>query len=146
MSVRVVRTRNGEDVICDIREISAEGDQDKKILGYQLIQPYSVWISEGMTAEDDEGNIHKLSNPEITMEPYVPLAKEQKIIVRYDEIISAYETHDDVVEKYNQLVGATNGIESVTGTSTATGGTSGTDGIIGTPATTGQSNPVETTE
>ena len=28
------------------------------------------------------------------------------------EIISAYETHDDVVEKYNQLVGATNGIES----------------------------------
>ena len=63
-------------------------------------------------AEDDDGNIHKLSNPEITMEPYVPLAKEQKIIVRYDEIISAYETHDDVVAKYNQLVGATNGIES----------------------------------
>ena len=46
------------------------------------------------------------------MEPYVPLSKDQKIIVRYDEIISAYETHDDVVEKYNQLVGATNGIES----------------------------------
>ena len=112
MSVRVVRTRNGEDVLCDIREISQEGDQDKKILGYQLIQPYSVWISEGITADDDEGNIHKLSNPEITMEPYVPLAKDQKIIVRYDEIISAYETHDDVVEKYNQLVGATNGIES----------------------------------
>ena len=111
MSVRVVRTRNGEDVICDIREISQEGDQDKKILGYQLIQPYVVWVSEGMTAEDDDGNIHKLSNPEITMEPYVPLAKEQKIIVRYDEIISAYETHDDVVAKYNQLVGATNGIE-----------------------------------
>ena len=112
MSVRVVRTRNGEDVICDIREISQEGDKDKKILGYQLIKPYSVWISEGITADDDEGNIHKLSNPEITMEPYVPLAKEQKIIVRYDEIISAYETHDDVVSKYNQLVGATNGIES----------------------------------
>ena len=109
MSVRVVRTRNGEDVICDIREISQEGD--KKILGYQLNLPYMVWVSEGMTAEDDDGNIHKLSNPEITMEPYVPLAKEQKIIVRYDEIISAYETHDDVVTKYTELVGATNGIE-----------------------------------
>ena len=112
MSVRVVRTRNGEDVICDIREISQEGDTEKKVLGYQLNKPYTVWISEGMNAEDDDGNIHKLSNPEITMEPYVPLAKEQQISVRYDEIISAYETHDDVVSKYNQLVGATNGIES----------------------------------
>ena len=109
MSVRVVRTRNGEDVICDIREISQEGDT--KVLGYQLIQPYTVWISEGMTAEDDDGNIHKLSNPEITMEPYAPLAKDQKIIVRFDEIISAYETHDEVVNKYTELVGATNGIE-----------------------------------
>ncbi len=112
MSVRVVRTRGGEDVICDIREISQEGDPDKKILGYQLIKPYTVWVSDAMSVEDDDGNIHKLSNPEITMEPYAPLSKEQKIIVRYDEIISAYETHDDVVSKYNQLVGATNGNES----------------------------------
>ncbi len=112
MSVRVVRTRNGEDVICDIREISAKDDDSGKILGYQLIHPYTVWISEGMSAEDNDGNIHKLSNPEITMEPYVPLAKEQKIIIRYDEVISAYETHDDVLEKYTQLVGATHGIES----------------------------------
>ena len=109
MSVRVVRTRNGEDVICDIREISAEGEQ--KVLGYQLICPYTIWISEGMTAEDDDGNIHKISNPEITMEPYAPLAKEHKLIVRYDEIISAYETHDDVLKKYKELVEATHGIE-----------------------------------
>ncbi len=110
MSVRIVRTRNGEDVICDIREISAEGEA--KVLGYQLICPYIVWVSEGMNAEDDDGNIHKISNPEITMEPYAPLAKEQKLIIRYDEIISAYETHDDVLAKYTELVGATNGIES----------------------------------
>ena len=104
MSVRVVRTRSGEDVICDIREITKEGED--KILGYQLIQPYVVWISQGMTAEDDDGNIHKISNPEITMEMYAPLAKEQTVIVRFDEIISAYETHDDVINKYSQLLEA----------------------------------------
>ena len=38
MSLRIVRTRSGEDVICDIREITQEGTE--KILGYQLIQPY----------------------------------------------------------------------------------------------------------
>lgn len=111
MSVRVVRTRSGEDVICDIREISQEGDT--KILGYQLIHPYAIWISDGMNAEDDEGTIHKISNPEITMEPWMPLAKDQsKVIIRYDEIISAYETHDEVLEKYKELMEARHGIES----------------------------------
>ena len=110
MSVRVVRTRGGEDVICDIREITAQNDDSGKILGYQLINPYVVWISDGMSAEDDQGNIHKISNPEITMESWMPLAKDkEKIIVRFDEIISAYETHDDVLEKYTQLVGVSNG-------------------------------------
>jgi hypothetical protein len=139
MSVRVVRTRNGEDVICDIREISQEGEE--KILGYQLIQPYTVWISEGMNAEDDGGNIHKISNPELTMEPYAPLAKDQKIIIRYDEIISAYETHDDVVSKYTELVGATNGRGNEYSTSATTGGTDGTDGNIGDASTENQSSP-----
>ena len=47
------------------------------------------------------------------MEPWMPLAKDkEKIIIRFDEIISAYETHDDVISKYTQLVGASNGIES----------------------------------
>jgi len=106
MSVRVVRVRSGEDVICDIREIHAkEGEQ--QLLGFQLINPYVVWISSGMTAEDDDGNIHKISNPEVTMEPWMPLAKDKTIIIRMDEVVSAYETHDQILEKYTQLVEVT---------------------------------------
>jgi hypothetical protein len=104
MSLRIVRTRSGEDVICDIREITQEGTE--KILGYQLIQPYVIYISQPMVAEDDDGNIHAITNPEVTMEMYAPLAKEQTIIVRYDEIISAYETHDDIKDKYASLLEA----------------------------------------
>ena len=107
MSVRVVRIRGGEDIICDIREITQEGD--KKVLGYQLTDPYFVYLSEEMTATDDEGNIHKISNPQITMIPWAPLAKERFVIVRYDEVIAAYETHDDVLDKYNQLTEAKSG-------------------------------------
>ena len=40
------------------------------------------------------------------MHPYVPLAKEPKVIVRFDEIISAYEPIDKVLEKYTQLTEA----------------------------------------
>tara|TARA_B100001250_G_scaffold242827_1_gene208726 strand:- start:411 stop:821 length:411 start_codon:yes stop_codon:yes gene_type:complete len=109
MSVRIVRTRSGEDIICDIREIMQEGDQQNKVLGYQLTDPYFVYLSEEMTATDDEGNIHKISNPQITMVPWAPLAKERFVIVRFDEVIAAYETHDDVLNKYNQLTEAQSG-------------------------------------
>ena len=41
--------------------------------------------------------------------PWAPLAKERFVIVRYDEVIAAYETHDDVLDKYNQLTEAKSG-------------------------------------
>ena len=146
MSVRVVRTRSGEDVICDITEITSKGDEESRILGYQMINPYLVWISQGMDAEDDEGNIHKITNPEITMEPWMPLAKDkEKIIIRFDEIISAYETHDEVTKKYTELVGATNGIEP-RNDSSATGGTPGASGGIGDASVSSESDSVEATE
>ena len=142
MSVRIVKTRNGDTVICDIREISQESDERQKVLGYQLINPYYVYLSDpNFTAEDDDGNIHKLTNPEIIMEPWAPLSKDQKIIVRFDEVISAYETHDDVIQKYEQLTGVINGRGN--GTDTA-GSTPGTDGGSDDPAT-DQSDLVETT-
>ena len=76
-----------------------------------MICPYTIWVSEGMTAEDDDGNIHKISNPDIRYGTFCTFSKGTKIIVRYDEIISAYETHDDVLKKYQELVEATHGIE-----------------------------------
>ena len=103
MSIRIVRTRNGDDVICQIQEITQEGD--KKILGYQLEHPYFVHLDEELTIDGGD-SINKISNPTLVMHPYVPLAKEPKVIVRFDEIISAYEPIDTVLEKYTQLTEA----------------------------------------
>lgn len=114
MSVKIVRVRSGEDVITDIREVSTteESPEQRKVIGYQLNYPCVVWISDSMTAEDDSGNIHKLSNPEVTMHPWMTLSKEQVIFVRPDEIVSAYDTFPEILEKYNQLVEARHGIGS----------------------------------
>ena len=113
MSVRVVRTRSGEDVIADIKEILPK-DGERQVLGFQMENPYVIWISNGMTAEDDLGNIHKISSPEITMEPWMPLCKDNVVVVRVDEVVSAYETHDEVLAKYTELIGAKNGQDSTT--------------------------------
>ena len=102
--IRVVRTRNGDDVICDIQEITQEGE--KKILGYQLEHPYYAHLDEELTVDyDGDGNVgvNKITNPTLVLHPYAPLSKDTKIIVRFDEIVSAYEPNDLVLEKYNLL-------------------------------------------
>ena len=103
--IRVVRTRNGDDVICDIQEITQEGE--KKILGYQLEHPYYAHLDEELTVDYDSGNdevgVNKITNPTLVLHPYAPLSKDTKIIVRFDEIVSAYEPNDLVLEKFNLL-------------------------------------------
>ena len=56
MSVRVVRTRAGEDVVCDLYEVTTKEDQDK-VVGYQLNCPYNVWVSTDTTQYLDDDHL-----------------------------------------------------------------------------------------
>jgi hypothetical protein len=112
MSVRIVRLKNGEDIISDIYEVTSnadsENEEDKQPVAYQLRHPYSIFIRPGMNidVDVDGGNIHKLSDPEVVMEPWLPLCKHDHIFFRIDEVTAAYETHDTVIEQYTQLIEA----------------------------------------
>ena len=119
MSVRIVRLRSGEDVICDLYEVTSNADgedeKDKTPVAYQLRHPHSIFIRPGMNVDVDGDNIHKLSNPEVVMEPWLPLSKNPYIFFRIDEVVAAYETHDTVIEQYNSLIEAQeNGSEDAT--------------------------------
>ena len=69
MSVRVVRTRNGEDVICDLYEVTTKNEPNTPV-AFQLSDPYNVWL-EGLDeprllAENEAGEeMQKISDPEI---------------------------------------------------------------------------------
>ena len=112
MSVRIVRTRAGEDVICDLYEVTTQEEPDKAV-GFQLKNPYSVWISapkeEPILDDDGEGVTAKITEPSIHFEPWAPLCKNKDIMLKLDEVVTAYEAHDEIVEKYNQLVEVENG-------------------------------------
>ena len=108
MSVRVVRTRNGEDVIADLFEVTTKDDQEN-VIGFQLRNPYNVWVTQPHDAVLDNGEIQKLTKPELRFEPYAPLLKGNAIMLKLEEIVSAYETYEEVIKKYNELVEATSG-------------------------------------
>ena len=113
MSVRIVRTRNGEDVICDLYEVTSK-EKPEDPVAFQLRNPYNVWL-EGvdeprvLIETDNEPEVQKLPDPEIHFRPWVPLSVDKKIMLKLDEVVSAYETYPEVIKKYNHLVEADNG-------------------------------------
>ena len=123
MSVRVVRMRNGEDVIADVYEIAANDKPDKAV-AFRLDHPYNVYVVE--TDQDlliESEGVQKMSSPEIQFTPWAPLSKDRRVILRLDEIISAYDTYPEVIEKYNELVeAATDGRGTTSSTTNTTGG------------------------
>lgn len=110
MSVRVVRTRSGDDVICDLFEVTTKDDTEKPV-AFQLVNAYYLYLVDPNPEIEIEGGgeINKISKPEIKFEPYAPFCKEDRIMVKLDEVVTAYETHDEIIKKYNQLVEATRG-------------------------------------
>ena len=112
MSVRIVRTRSNEDIICDLYEVTTK-EEPEKAVGFQMKNPYSVWISapkdDAVIDTSGEGVTTKISEPAIHFEPWAPLSKNKDIMLKLDEVVTAYETHDEILEKYNQLVEVENG-------------------------------------
>ena len=123
MRVRVVRMRNGEDVIADVYEIAANDKPDKAV-AFRLDHPYNVYVVE--TDQDlliESEGVQKMSSPEIQFTPWAPLSKDRRVILRLDEIISAYDTYPEVIEKYNELVEAATDGRGTTPTSSDAGRT-----------------------
>ena len=110
MSVRIVRTRNGEDIICDLFEVTTKDDPEKTV-AFQLNHPYNVCL-EGvdepklLVETDAQDGVQKITDPEIHFRPWVPLSAKNQILMKMEEIVTAYETYPEVITKYNSLVEA----------------------------------------
>ena len=110
MSVRVVRLRNGEDVIADLYEVTQK-DEPEKPIAFQLRYPYSLYVVDPTpnVEVDGKGQIQKLSSPEISFQPWAPFSKDNTLMLKLEEVVSAYETFEEVITKYNELVEAASG-------------------------------------
>jgi len=106
MTVRIARLRSGEDVIADIREVTKKDDDQERALAFQFIFPYNVdiqdkfaFLAEGTTEESEA-----LAQPSIILYPWMPLSAQKEIFVRLDEVVSIYDAHSAVTEKYYELL------------------------------------------
>jgi len=108
MSVKIARLKNGEDIICDIKEVYSK--DNNKLAGVQFEDPYLVTIIEdpaNMFRDGDEP--FKRSNPKLALYPWGPLSKDRTFFVDPTELLCVYDPQDQVLDQYNKLLEAING-------------------------------------
>ena len=92
--------------------IEVSRDEAKKLISEIGQETYKLGrlsdIPEGEELDPGEGMIMKISEPEIGFNPWMPLNKNPRVLIKLDEVITIYETYDEIIDKYKELVEATN--------------------------------------
>ena len=104
MSIKLALLKSGENVIADIKELISE----EQVCGYLFTKPHYVSTRKTpiLTKEKENSNI---SNLEASFEPWIILAKDQKIPVRMDWVVTIVEPLDSVVKMYEETVNGKQG-------------------------------------
>jgi len=135
MSVKIARLKSGEDVIADVKEVSAKDDPNKVAVAFQFTEPYTVILEdseememamwgEGLVTDDEaevtdevfldeEGNpepqltdtnAEEAKQPTLILYPWCPLARNREFYLRIDEVVTVYDPHTQVIDKYTELL------------------------------------------
>jgi hypothetical protein len=103
MSVRIVRLQNGEDVIADVKEAL----NDETLVGLLLTDPYQVYIqSDRVMVETDSPQ--KINDVQVQFLPWAPLSERNEFLLRLEQIVTLYNPHPEILERYNQIIGVNN--------------------------------------
>lgn len=99
MSVKIVLLNTGENIICDAKEIVS----DESVYAYLLVKPHKVvlerpvFLTENM--EEDNDTIS------VTLSPWIPLTKDEKILVSLNSVVTLVEPIESIKEMYMEKVG-----------------------------------------
>ena len=106
MSIKLALLKSGENVIADIKELISE----EKVCGYLFTKPQYVDTRKTPVLTEEKKPSNK-SSLEVAFEPWIILAKDEKIPVRMDWVVTIVEPLDSVIKMYEEKV---NGQQSET--------------------------------
>lgn len=108
MTVKLVRLKNGEDIIADLKEVV--DNDNKSIAALQFDTPFMVGIdepAENMFSDGSEGGT-KITTPRIRFFPWAPLSRDRVLYIDPSQIVCIYDPYQQVLEQYEKLVEAMN--------------------------------------
>ena len=98
MTIKLMLLKSGEDVIADITEMRVGTDDESQVIGYQLDKPCVVKMRDPNLIKED--GPQKKSGFSVSLFPWMPLTKQEKIPVPADWMITMVEPIDKLKEMY----------------------------------------------
>ena len=98
MTIKLMLLKSGEDVISDVTEMRVGTDDESQVIGYQLDKPCVVKMRDPNLIKED--GPQKKSGFSVSLFPWMPLTKQEKIPVPADWMITMVEPIDKLKEMY----------------------------------------------
>jgi hypothetical protein len=100
MTIKLMLLKSGEDIIADVSEMSIGEEENRRVIGYFLDKPCVVKMrNPNLLSEDSESGLKK-SGFEVSLFPWMPLSKEEKIPIPSDWLITMVEPVTKLKEMY----------------------------------------------
>ena len=98
MTIKLMLFKSGEDLIADVAEmVVGENEESKRTVGYFLTKPCIVKMRNPTQVEDAE---NKKTGFEVSLFPWIPLSKDERIPITAEWVITITEPVDNLKEMY----------------------------------------------
>ena len=103
MSIKLTVLKSGEQVISDMKELMAEGEEQAH--AYMLVNPHTYEINEKqfLTEEEKEEGDYGI---DVTLLPWLILSKDKKMIIPIDSVLTIVEPLESLTQLYLDKVGS----------------------------------------
>jgi hypothetical protein len=98
MAVKLVILKTGETIISDIREMVIGEDECRTVIGYYLHNPCAM----SLESLDEDVQVDEKTKMSIRLFDWMPLAKDRKIPIVAEWVVSIVDPVDSLKETYSE--------------------------------------------
>ena len=98
MTIKLMLLKSGEDVISDVTEMCVGTEENRQVIGYHLHKPCVGKMRDPNVIKEDGPK--KQSGFAVSLFPWMPLSKDEKIPVPADWLITMVEPVTKLKEMY----------------------------------------------
>ena len=99
MSIKITVLKSGEQIISDMKELTAEGQEHAQ--AYLLVNPHTYEINEKQFVTEEEKELEEGDyGINVSLLPWLILSKDKKMIIPTDSVFTVVEPLDSVTQLY----------------------------------------------
>ena len=99
MSIKITVLKSGEQIISDMKELMAEGEENAQ--AYMLVNPHTYEINEKQFITEEERELEDGDyGINVSLLPWLILSKDKKMIIPIDSVLTVVEPLESVTQLY----------------------------------------------